>query len=149
VRMPDAARPRPLAVELVAAGGDLGLAGGRRRSRDAGVAVLVPDVVLRLVGEMRQDAGVIAEIVQAPGRGAAGRAAELEGDVELDLVVVLVAAPALRHDRAQEPGIDVFLHRLEWNIALALGPDRALPELRRQRARPGDQFLAARDALHR
>src|SRR5437879_2180989 len=98
LRMADAARPRPFAVEAIATRCDLRLAGGRRRRGNAGIAILVPDVVLRLVREMRENAGMVAEVVQAPGRRAAGRAAELDGDVEGDLVVVLVAAPALGHD---------------------------------------------------
>ena len=95
LRVANAAAPRPFAVEAVAAGRDLGLAGRRGRGGDAGVRVAAPHVVLRLLGEMRQDAGVVAEVVEAPGRRAAGRAAELDRDVEGDLVVVLVAAPAL------------------------------------------------------
>ena len=134
LRVADAARPRPLAVEPVAAGRDLGLAGGGGRGGDAGVAVLAPHVVLRLVGEMREDAGVVAEIVQAPGRRAAGGAAELDRDIERDLVIVLVAVPALGHDGAHEPGVDIFLDRLARDVAVALGLDRALAQLRRQRA---------------
>ena len=126
LRVADAARPRPLAVEAIAAGCDLRLAGGRRRRGDAGVAIPVPDVVLRLVREVREDAGMVAQIVQAPGRRAAGRAAELDGDVERDLVVVLIAAPALGHDGADQAGIDVFLDRLPRDVAIALGLDRAL-----------------------
>ena len=146
LRVADAARPRPLAVEPVAAGRDLGLAGGGGRGGDAGVAVLAPHVVLRLVGEMREDAGVVAEIVQAPGRRAAGGAAELDGDIERDLVVVLVAVPALGHDRAHEAGVDIFLDRLARDVAVALGLDRALAQLRRQRAGAPHQLLAARNA---
>ncbi len=149
LRVADAARPRPLAVEPVAAGRDLGLAGGGGRGGDAGVAVLAPHVVLRLVGEMREDAGVVAEIVQAPGRRAAGGAAELDRDIERDLVIVLVAVPALGHDRAHEPGVDIFLDRLARDVAVALGLDRALAQLRRQRAGALHQLLPARNALHR
>ena len=108
-----------------------------------------PHVVLRLLGKVREDAGVVAEIVQAPGRGAAGRAPELDGDVEGDLMVVLVAAPALGHDGADEAGIDVLLDRLARDVAVALGLDRALGEPRRQRPRALDELRAARDALHR
>src|SRR5262245_64579674 len=149
VRVADAARPRPLAVQAVAAGDGLDLAGGRGRGGDAGVAVPVPHVVLRLVGKVREDAGMVAEIVQAPGRRAAGRAPELDGDVEGYLMVVLVAAPALGHDGADEARVDVLLDRLARDIAVALGPDRALGELRRQRPRTADKLVTRRDALRR
>jgi hypothetical protein len=149
LRVADAARPRPLAVEAVAAGCGLGLSGGRRRRGDASIAVPAPDVMLSFVGEVREDAGMIAEIVQAPGRGAAGRAAKLNGDIERDLVIVLIAAPALRHDGADQAGIDVFLDRLARDVAIALGAKRALAQLRRQRPRALDQLLAARDGPRR
>ena len=41
-----------------------------------------------VAGVVRQDAGVVAQVVEAPGRRAAGGLAELDGDVEGDLVVV-------------------------------------------------------------
>src|SRR5262245_62824726 len=149
VRVADAARPRPLAVEAIAAGDGRDLAGGRGRGGDAGIAVGAPHVVLRLLGEMREDAGVVAEIVEAPGRRAAGRAPEHDRDVERGLVVVLVATPALGHDGADEARLDVLLDRLTRDVAVALGSDRALGELRRQRPRAADEFLARRDALRR
>src|SRR5262245_33321894 len=149
VRMPDAARPRPLSVQPIAARRRLGLAGGRRRGGDAGVAVLVPDVMLRLVGKMREDAGVVAQIVQAPGRGAAGGAAELDRDVEGDLVVVLVAAPTFRRDGADQAGVDIFLDRLVRNVAVTLGLDRALAQPGCQRPRTLHQLVRARNAFRR
>ena len=39
---------------------------------------------------------MVAKIVQAPGRGPASRFAELKGDVERNLMIVFVTAPALR-----------------------------------------------------
>ena len=134
---------------LVAAGRDRDLAGRRRRGGDAGGLVAAPDVVLRLLREVRQDAGVIAEIVQAPGRRAAGRFAELDGDVEHHLVVVLVAAPALGLQRVDQAGVDVFLDRLARNVAVALGLDRALAQLGRQRAGARDKLLGGRNLLRR
>jgi hypothetical protein len=58
---------------------------------------------------MGQDAGVIGEVVQDPGRGGAGRLAELDGDIESNLVIVLVAAPALRLQHVDQTRIDIFL----------------------------------------
>ena len=143
--MADAARPGPLAIEAITAGCDVRLAAGRRRGGNAGIGVPAPDVMLRLVGEVGENAGVIAQVIETPRRRAAGRAAELDRDVEGHFVVVLVAAPPLRHDGAQQAGRDVFLHRLERDVALALGTHRALAQLRRQRLRATHQFLTARN----
>ena len=131
--------PRPAAVEAIAAGRRRDLAGRRRRGGDAGRLVAAPDVVLRLFGEQRQHAGVVGEIIQAPRRRAAGRFAKLDGDVERHFVVVLVAAPALRLQRVNEPGIDEFVDRLLRDVAVALGPHGAFAQLSapaRARARP-------------
>ena len=149
LRMADAARPRPLAIEAIAAGRDFGLAGGRRRGGDAGIGIDAPHVVLRFVGKMRQDAGVVAEIIEAPGRRTAGRSAQLDRDVEGDFVVMLVAAPALRHDGAHQAGVDVLLHRLARNVAVALRLHGALAQFRRQLARAPHQFVGGRNGLLR
>ncbi len=149
VRVADAARPRPLPIEPVTAGRDLGLAGRRRRRGDAGVQARVPDIVLRLVGKMRKDAGVVAEIVEAPGGRAAGRPSELDRYVELDLVVVLVAAPALGHDGPDQPGIDVLFDRLARDVAITFRLERPLLQPGRQRPGAVDELRAARDAFRR
>ena len=135
--MPQAGAPRPAAVEPVAAGHDRDLAGRRRRSGDAGRLVLAPDVVLRLFREQRQHAGVIGQIIQAPGRRAAGRFAELDGDVERHLVVVLVTAPAFRLQGVNEAGIDIFLDRFARNLRSRSALHRAFAQLRRQRRARG------------
>ena len=64
---------------------------------------------------------------------AATAAAKLDGDIELDLVVVLTAAEALGHDGADQAGIDIFIDRFARDVAIALGPDGALLQSRRQR----------------
>jgi hypothetical protein len=83
--------------------------------------------VLRFLREMRENAGMIGQIVQAPGRGAAGRLAELDGDVEGDLMVVLVATPPPRLQRVNETGVDKFLDRFMRNVAVAFASLRARP----------------------
>ena len=149
LRVPQAAAPGPAAVELVAAGGDRDLAGRRGRGGDARRLVAAPDVVLRLFGKMRQDAGVVAEIVQAPGGRATGRLAELDRNVERDLVVVLVAAPALGLQRMDQAGVDVFVDRLLRDVAVALRLHRALAQLRRKRLGAGDKLLGAGNIARR
>ena len=135
VRKPRA--PGPAAVEPIAAGHDRDGAGRRRRRGDAGGFVLAPDVVLRFFREKRHDAGVVGQIIQAPGRGSAGRFAEFDGDVEGHLVVVLVAAPALGLQRVDQTGVDKFLDRHKWNLAVALGFERPFAQFRcKRRARP-------------
>ena len=146
VRVAQAGAPRPAAVEPIAAGRERDFAGRRRRGGDAGCLVAAPDVVLRFFGKQRQHAGVIGEIVQAPGRGAAGRFAELDRDIESDFVVVLIAAPAFRLQRVDQSGVDEFLDRLLRDIAVALRLDRALAQLRRQRPRACDEFVGGRNS---
>ena len=64
-------------------------------------------------------------------------------------MVVLVAAPALGHDGADEAGIDVLLDRLARHIAVALGLDRALTQLRRQGYGAHDEIGTRRNAVWR
>jgi hypothetical protein len=91
--------------------------------------------VLRLVGEMREYAGVIGEIIEHPRRRGACRFAELDGDIERHLVVMLVTTPPFGLQRVQQTGADIFLDRLARKVAVAFGLDGALAQFRRQRAR--------------
>ena len=51
--------------------------------------------------------------------------AELNGDVEGDLVVVLITAPSLGLQGVNETGVDEFLDRLARDVAVESGPYRA------------------------
>ena len=102
---------------------------------DEGRLVAAPNVVLRLVGEMREYAGVIGEIIEHPRRRGACRFAELDGDIERHLVVMLVTTPPFGLQRVQQTGADIFLDQLARKVAVAFGLDGALAQFRRQRAR--------------
>ena len=110
----------------------------------------LPDVVLRLVREMGRNAGVIGGNSSRPRpMEAQVDFAELDGDVERDFVVVLVAAPALGLQGMDQAGLDIFLDEFPRNIAVALGLERALAQLRRQRAGEADAFGGGGNFLRR
>jgi hypothetical protein len=94
---------------------------------------------------MRQDASMVAKIVQAPGRGPASRFAELKGYVERNLMIVFVTAPALRLKDVNQTGSKVFVNRFLRNVAIAFSPHSSLAQLRRQRASAGDKFVGSRN----
>src|SRR6187397_1764416 len=60
-------------------------------------------------------------------------------------MIVLVTAPALRLKSMDQTGIDVFLHRLTRDVAVALGLDRAFAQLGSQGAGPGDKLICGRN----
>ena len=66
-----------------------------------------------------------------------------------DFVVVLVAAPALRLQGMDQAGLDIFLDRFPRNIAVALGLERALAQLRRQCPGAADEFGGSGNLLRR
>src|SRR5262249_37795231 len=118
-----------------------------RRGRDASSRVSAPDIVLRLFREMRQDAGMVGRTAQTQGRRPAGRFAELDRDIERYLVVVLVTAPAFWLERVNQAGGKVFVDRLLWNVAIALGFHGALAQPGRQRTSADDEFVGSRNIV--
>ena len=88
---------------------------------------------------------MVGQIVQHPSRRCAGRPAEFDGNVERNFVVVFVAAPALRLQHVDQAGVEIFLDRLARDLAIALGLDGALAQLRSQRAGAADQFVGRRN----
>src|SRR5690242_3982640 len=87
--------------------------------------------------------------MQAPGRRSASRFAKLDGDVEGDLVVVLIPAPALGLQGVNETGVDIFRDRLKRNLTVALSLEGALAQFRRELTRAADQILGRRDTARR
>src|SRR5262249_53091346 len=83
------------------------------------------------------------------GRRPAGRFAELDRDIERYLVVVLVTAPAFWLERVNQAGGKVFVDRLLWNVAIALGFHGALAQPRRHRTSADDEFVASRNIVRR
>src|SRR5438874_4884976 len=98
---------------------------------------------------MRQDTGMVGKIVQTPGRRSAGRFAELDRNIERNLVVVLVTAPAFWLERVNQAGGKVFVDRLLWNVAITLGLYGALAQPRRQRTSADDEFVGSRTIVRR
>src|SRR5260370_12527347 len=145
LRMAQPTAPRPTPVENKASGCQGHFSCRRRRRSDAGGFVSAPDIVLRLFRKMRQDASMVAKIVQAPGRGPASRFAELKGYVERNLMIVFVTAPALRLKDVNQTGSKVFVNRFLRNVAIAFSPHSSLAQLRRQRASAGDKFVGSRN----
>ena len=103
--------------------------------------------MLRFLGEVRQNGGVIGQIVQHPGRRCAGRSAELHRDVESHFVIVLVTAPAFGLQHMNEPGLDIFVDRLLRNFPITLGFDGALAQFWREFFGAPNQFIGARHVL--
>ena len=92
---------------------------------------------------------MVGKIVQTPGRRPAGRFAELDRDIERYLVVVLVTAPAFWLERVNQAGGKIFVDRLLWNVAIALGFHGALAQPWRQRTSADDEFVGSRNIVRR
>ena len=60
-------------------------------------------------------------------------------------MIVLVTAPALGLKRVDQASVDVFLHRLARDIAVAFSLDRAFAQPGSQGAGPGDKLIGGRN----
>ncbi len=148
VAVEGAARKLPVSVEHVAAVGRPRDCAPRRpaRRRDPRVAhgiPAVPEPLLRLGREVREDQLVHRVVLVHPGRARTaapelGRHADVGGEVEL------VAAVGARLQDPEQARVLELADRLLGHAALALAALRALAQPRHQRARACDQLVDTR-----